>query len=100
MQEGAYLYDHSVDPYQGDVFHENPLVLIGANFLLKNFAGFMSIILILLDLLTAVFIYYGTKGITKKNVCRLRFSKSIVLIEFSILVHQTAARVISLRREH
>lgn len=68
MQEGAHLYDHEVDPYQGDVFHENPLVLIGANFLLKNFAGLMPTLFILLDLLTAVFIFYATKNIAKKNV--------------------------------
>jgi hypothetical protein len=68
VQEGAHLYDNSVDPYYGDVYHENPLVLIGTSFLLKNFAGFTNVIFILLDLLTAVFVYYGTKGITKKNV--------------------------------
>lgn len=72
MQEGAYLYENSVDPYQGDVFHENPLVLVGANFLLKNLPViYISIIFILLDLLTAVFIYYAAKAITKKNVSQL-----------------------------
>lgn len=68
MQEGAHLYENSVDPYVGDVYHENPFVLIGTSFLLKNLGGFVSLIFILLDLLTACFIYYGTKEITKKNV--------------------------------
>lgn len=68
VQEGAHLYDNSVDPYQGDVYHENPLVLIATSFLIKNFAGLISIILIMLDLMTAIFIFYGTKEITKKNV--------------------------------
>lgn len=68
MKEGAHLYELGVDPYQGDIYHENPFVLIGSSFLLNNFNDFMSLILIFLDLLTAVFIFYGTMGITKKNV--------------------------------
>lgn len=68
MQEGAHLYDIQVDPYQGDVFHENPLVLVGAHFVLKNFSSFVPIALIALDLLTAVFVYFGAKGVTRKNV--------------------------------
>jgi hypothetical protein len=65
---GAYLYDNEVDPYQGDVFHENPLVLVGAHFLFKNFNSFIPMVLIVLDLLTSVLVYYGARGITKKNV--------------------------------
>lgn len=72
VKEGAYLYDSSIDPYQGDVFHESPIVLIGASFLLKNFSLFVPIILILLDLLTAVFVFYGAKGVTQKNVRTFR----------------------------
>jgi GPI-anchor transamidase subunit U len=79
VQEGAHLYENEVDPYQGDVFHENPLVLIGGSFLLKNFAGFMHIFFILLDLCTAVFIFYGTKNIAKKNVSKT----SLIRSEFS-----------------
>lgn len=68
VQEGVYLYENDVDPYQGDLFHENPLILLGASFLLKYFSDFVSVILILLDLLSAIFIFYGTKEITRKNV--------------------------------
>jgi phosphatidylinositol glycan class U len=68
VKEGAYLYDNGIDPYHGDVFHENPFLLIGANFLLNNFGQFISLILIALDLLTAVFIFYGSKAISRKNV--------------------------------
>lgn len=68
MKEGAFLYEMGIDPYSGDIYHESPYILIGSTFLLNNFSDYMSIILILLDLLTAVFIYFGTKEITKKNV--------------------------------
>lgn len=67
VKEGAHLYDNGIDPYHGDVYHENPFVLIGSTFLLKNFGDFMQLIFVALDLLTAVFIYYATKGITKRN---------------------------------
>lgn len=91
VQEGAHLYENSVDPYQGDVFHENPLVLIGANFVLNNFAGFVPVIFILLDLLTAVFIYHATKGITRKNVRNHERLLTLMVNDCFILVQQAAA---------
>lgn len=68
MKEGAHLYGIGVDPYEGDIYHENPFILIASSFLLNNFRNFMSLIFIVMDLMTAVFIYYGAKGITKRNV--------------------------------
>lgn len=68
VKEGAFLYEMGIDPYKGDIYHENPFILMGSTFLLKHFSDSMSVILILLDLLTAVLIFVGAKGITKKNV--------------------------------
>lgn len=68
VREGVFLYNHAVDPYDGDIFHENPLLLISSSFLLNNFSSFVPIFLILLDLLSAVFIYHAAKNFTRKNV--------------------------------
>lgn len=51
--EGTYLYEHVVDPYDGDLFHESPLILVSGSYLLKHFPGLLSFIFITLDLLTA-----------------------------------------------
>lgn len=63
-----YLYNNGIDPYSGDIFHENPFVLKAACILLNNFADFSWLIFIVIDLLTAIFIYFGTKSISRKNV--------------------------------
>jgi phosphatidylinositol glycan class U len=68
VKEGVFLYNNGVDPYIGDIFHENPFVLKIASFLLNNFLDFISLFFIIVDLLTAIFIFYGTRGISKKNV--------------------------------
>ncbi|CRL00804.1 CLUMA_CG014056, isoform A [Clunio marinus] len=67
VKEGAFLYANDVDPYEGDVYHENPFILFTTSFLLKNMSGMIPIIIILLDLLTAIFIYLGTKAISENN---------------------------------
>lgn len=68
MKEGVFLHNNGIDPYIGDIFHENPFVLKTASLLLNNFAEFTSLIFIIVDILTAVFIFYATRGISKKNV--------------------------------
>lgn len=68
VREGVFLYNNAVDPYDGDIFHENPLLLVSSSFLLNHLSEFVPIILILLDLLSAVFIYHAAKNFTKKNV--------------------------------
>lgn len=62
------MNNNGIDPYIGDIFHENPFVLKFASYLLNNFTEFISLFFIIVDLLTAVFIFYGTNGISKKNV--------------------------------
>ncbi|KAG5676334.1 hypothetical protein PVAND_006177 [Polypedilum vanderplanki] len=88
LKEGVFLYDNGIDPYDGDIFHESPFILIAANFLLKNFGEFISLILIIIDLLSAVFIYYGSKSISKRNYERQQlevstYAKGTEEIQFS-----------------
>lgn len=76
VQEGSHLYEHGVDPYIGDVYHENPLILIATHFLIKNLNDFIPILFIIIDLITSVFIYYAAKHFTSKNVSQ--FSTELV----------------------
>lgn len=56
VQEGLFLYNHNVSPYDGGVYHQAPLLLPFFS-LLPNYASwpiFTNIIYILVDLLGAV----------------------------------------------
>lgn len=61
VEEGAFLYGNGVDPYAGDVYHENPLVLVGTHFLIEHFSQFIPILFVFLDLLTGVLLYLTAK---------------------------------------
>lgn len=55
MQEGLFLYNHNVDPYDGGVFHQSPLLLPLFSLLpgVKEWPVFTAILYILVDLLSA-----------------------------------------------
>lgn len=55
--EGVYLYDHGINPYEGDAFHESPIMLILFHFLMKHVPYMLPLIFTLLDLLTAHLLY-------------------------------------------
>lgn len=61
VEEGAFLYGSGVDPYVGDVYHENPLVLVGTHFLIEHLSQFIPMLFVLLDLLTGVLLYFMSK---------------------------------------
>lgn len=95
--EGVYLYENSIDPYMGDIFHENPVILTASWWLLRNFAGFISFVYILLDVLTGLLIYHSTKKITKKNVremSRILFFVSLFTCKLKFLVSQAIHRTL------
>lgn len=55
MQEGIFLYNHNVSPYDGGVYHQAPLLLTLFS-LIPNSATyplFTDLLYILVDLLTA-----------------------------------------------
>ncbi|VVD01340.1 unnamed protein product [Leptidea sinapis] len=68
--EGVYLYDNSINPYEGDSFHESPILLIFFHFILKQAPYIMPMFFTIVDLLTAYFLYKTSKefvGLLEKN---------------------------------
>ncbi|KAM3546481.1 Phosphatidylinositol glycan anchor biosynthesis class U protein [Beauveria bassiana] len=55
LQEGLFLYNHNVDPYDGGVFHQPPLLLPLFSLLpdVREWPVFTAILYILVDLLSA-----------------------------------------------
>lgn len=47
--EGAYLYANGTNPYDGDLYHQNPFVLVSVWFLLEKLSAFVSVIFIQLE---------------------------------------------------
>lgn len=72
VEEGVFLYGNGVDPYEGDVYHENPLVLVGTNFLIEHFSHFIPLLFVILDLITGVLLYLTAK-ITFQELVRSTF---------------------------
>ncbi|CAH2102605.1 unnamed protein product [Euphydryas editha] len=60
--EGIYLYDHGIDPYEGDSFHESPIVLVFFHFMLKKVPYLLPLIFTLMDILTAHILYKTSKA--------------------------------------
>ncbi|CAK1539939.1 unnamed protein product [Leptosia nina] len=55
--EGIYLYEHKINPYEGDSFHESPLLLIFFYGVLKYTPYLLPAIFTFMDILTAYFLY-------------------------------------------
>lgn len=60
--EGIYLYDHGINPYEGDSFHESPIMLIMFHFLLKKVPFLLPILFTCIDILTAHILYKTSKA--------------------------------------
>lgn len=60
--EGVYLYDHNVDPYEGDSFHESPIMLVMFYYILKKAPFILPLLFTLFDLLTAFLLYRTSKA--------------------------------------
>ena len=86
--EGSHLYENSVDPYQGDVYHENPLTLIGSSFLIKHLEEFIPLLFIILDLAASLLIYATAKNFVKKHVSIDFYEISLLLSVFFKFVPQ------------
>ncbi|CAH2238203.1 jg11485 [Pararge aegeria aegeria] len=59
--EGVHLYDNGINPYEGDSFHESPIMLILFHFLLKKVPYLLPVIFVVLDALTAHILYKASK---------------------------------------
>lgn len=62
LLEGIYLYDHNIDPYEGDAFHESPVILAIFYYLLKKVPYLLPLLFTLLDLVTAHLLYKLAKS--------------------------------------
>ena len=59
--EGVYLYERSLSPYDGDVFHETPIWLVFYTYLLKVNTSVLQAIFILCDIATAILLTKATR---------------------------------------
>ncbi|XP_021961854.1 phosphatidylinositol glycan anchor biosynthesis class U protein [Folsomia candida] len=61
VQEGLYLMRKGISPYTGDTFHETPVALLIADYLVKLPELLICLVFILCDLLTAVALASGVE---------------------------------------
>ncbi|KAL4702945.1 hypothetical protein ACJJTC_008723 [Scirpophaga incertulas] len=89
LVEGVFLYDHNINPYEGDAFHESPIMLIFFHYLMKNVPYLLPLLFTTLDLLTAYLLFKTSKSFIKifmesqaKNKCEVaEESYKLLLIE-------------------
>ncbi|GAB0098215.1 phosphatidylinositol glycan anchor biosynthesis, class U [Sergentomyia squamirostris] len=74
--EGAHLHERGVDPYSGDMYHENPLILVTTNFLIKNLSPFIPGMFVLIDLLSALFIFGMARIVARELLGRQKKEQS------------------------
>lgn len=60
IQEGIFLKEHNIDPYSGRLVNSMPFIIFLENFI-KN-QELNCIVFALLDSLTGVFLYYGSRN--------------------------------------
>lgn len=68
VQEGAFLYKNNVNPYSGDLYHENPLILYASNFLIQNAGKFIPYLFVACDLFCAFLLYRMAKELIPQMV--------------------------------
>lgn len=61
LVEGVYLYEERIDPYQGDMFHETPLLLVAFYGITKTIPQLLPLMFTLCDLSAACCLYLTTK---------------------------------------
>ncbi|XP_059613630.1 phosphatidylinositol glycan anchor biosynthesis class U protein [Phlebotomus argentipes] len=74
--EGAYLHENGVDPYSGDMYHENPLILVTTNVLIKHLSAFIPHLFVAIDLLAAAFIFGTAKIVARQLMAKQKREQS------------------------
>lgn len=77
------MYGNGFDPYAGDLYHENPLILYVSHFLINNAAALIPSFFIIADLVCASLLYKMAKTFTTKMVSKAAFNSSTILVESS-----------------
>lgn len=62
LVEGVYLYDRDINPYEGDSFHESPIMLVFFHYLMKKVPFLLPLLFTTLDLLTAYLLYSTSRA--------------------------------------
>ncbi|KAG4074147.1 hypothetical protein HA402_014352 [Bradysia odoriphaga] len=57
VSEGAFMYNANINPYTGDMYHENPLILVATNFLINKTPLVIPYLIIALDLAAGWLLY-------------------------------------------
>lgn len=83
VKEGAFLYNAGINPYSGDMYHENPLILVASSWLLNHCSHLIPLLFISIDLLVAMLLYFMAKRFTKEMVC---FSLPTPKIDYEFLL--------------
>lgn len=65
------MYNANINPYTGDMYHENPLILIATNFLINKIPQAIPFLIILLDLAAGFFLYKMAQRFISEMVCEL-----------------------------
>lgn len=69
MREGAFMYNAKINPYTGDMYHENPLILVATNFLINKTPHAIPYLIILLDLAAGWLLYKMAQRFILEMVC-------------------------------
>ncbi|KAH8305417.1 hypothetical protein KR018_002822 [Drosophila ironensis] len=88
MQEGIFLLQHGIDPYQGDVVHETPLILSALSGLFRNFPQFLYLFYILVDIFAAALLYlmarlFAGLKLKQQTVERKEYAKDTAELQFN-----------------
>lgn len=68
LQEGVFLLQQGIDPYKGDLVHETPLLLKALSGILINYAQFLPLLYIILDLCTATLLYSMSRCFVERKM--------------------------------
>ncbi|XP_039495617.1 phosphatidylinositol glycan anchor biosynthesis class U protein [Drosophila santomea] len=90
MQEGIFLLQNGIDPYQGDLVHESPLILSALSGLFQKYPHFLPIFYIILDVCTAALLYAMSLRFVKQkqeqqDVERKEYAKDTEELQFTPL---------------
>ncbi|KAL7740958.1 hypothetical protein ACLKA6_014109 [Drosophila palustris] len=72
MQEGVFLLQQGIDPYRGDLVHETPLLLKALSAILINYAEYLPLLYIILDLCTATLLYSMSRSFVERKLLQMR----------------------------
>uniref|UniRef100_A0A1A9UMZ6 Phosphatidylinositol glycan anchor biosynthesis class U protein n=1 Tax=Glossina austeni TaxID=7395 RepID=A0A1A9UMZ6_GLOAU len=67
-QEGIYLLKHNIDPYAGDMVHEIPLMLWLLWHATNLLQGWLPLLYVMLDLMTAIVLYKASQLFVRKKL--------------------------------